>query len=59
MSRRRPEIQSVRRQTYFPEWMIEEICSEAARQERSISWLVKKAWEIAKPKIARYPKAPA
>jgi len=59
MSRRRHEIQSVRRQTYFPEWMIEEICAEAKRQERSISWLVKKAWEIAKSKIERYPKAPA
>jgi len=59
MSRRRPEIQSVRRQTYFPEWMIEEICAEAKRQERSISWLVQMAWKIAKPKIARYPKTPA
>jgi len=57
MHRRR--LESVRQQTYFPEWMIEEICAEARRQERSISWLVKKAWEIAKPKIARYPKAPA
>ena len=56
---RRRRLESVRQQTYFPEWMIEEICAEARRQERSISWLVKKAWEIAKPKIARYPKAPA
>ena len=33
---------------YFPEDMLKEIQSEAARQDRSLSWIVQKAWKIAR-----------
>ncbi|MCP4678649.1 MAG: TIGR04563 family protein, partial [Deltaproteobacteria bacterium] len=32
---------------YFPEDMLNEITTEAARQDRSLSWIVQKAWKIA------------
>jgi uncharacterized small protein (TIGR04563 family) len=40
---------------YFPEDMLREIQHEAARQDRSLSWIVQKAWKIAKNEIAKYP----
>ena len=40
---------------YFPEEMLTEIQFEAARQDRSLSWIVQKAWKIAKKKIQTYP----
>ena len=36
---------------YFPEDMLKEIQAEAARQDRSLSWIVQKAWKIARPKF--------
>jgi uncharacterized small protein (TIGR04563 family) len=35
--------------------MLEEIKSEAFRQDRSLSWLVQKAWKIARRDIRRFP----
>jgi uncharacterized small protein (TIGR04563 family) len=40
---------------YFPEDMLTEITGEAARQDRSLSWIVQKAWKIARQEIQRYP----
>ncbi len=40
---------------YFPEEMLDEIKREAERQDRSLSWIVQKAWNIAKTDISRYP----
>ncbi len=40
---------------YFPEQMLDEITREAARQDRSLSWIVQKAWKIARKEIAKYP----
>ncbi len=40
---------------YFPEAMLKEIQHEAARQDRSLSWIVQKAWKIARPEIQKYP----
>jgi uncharacterized small protein (TIGR04563 family) len=40
---------------YFPEDMLKEIQEEAARQDRSLSWIVQKAWRIARKEIMRYP----
>ena len=40
---------------YFPEEMLQEITSEAARQDRSLSWIVQKAWKIARNEIRSYP----
>jgi uncharacterized small protein (TIGR04563 family) len=40
---------------YFPEEMLKEIQEEANRQDRSLSWIVQKAWKIARPEIKKYP----
>ncbi len=40
---------------YFPEDMLKEIQAEAARQDRSLSWIVQKAWKIARVEIRKYP----
>jgi uncharacterized small protein (TIGR04563 family) len=40
---------------YFPDSMLKEIQLEANRQDRSLSWIVQKAWQIARIEIARYP----
>jgi uncharacterized small protein (TIGR04563 family) len=40
---------------YFPEDMLEEIQKEAMRQDRSLSWIVQKAWKIARDQIRKFP----
>lgn len=40
---------------YFPEEMLQEIQAEANRQDRSLSWIVQKAWKIARKEIQQYP----
>jgi len=40
---------------YFPEEMLTEITNEATRQDRSLSWIVQKAWKIARNEIKGYP----
>lgn len=40
---------------YFPEEMLREIQEEATRQDRSLSWIVQKAWKIARKDIVKYP----
>jgi len=36
---------------YFPEEMLKEISDEATRQDRSLSWIVQKAWKVARKDI--------
>lgn len=40
---------------YFPEDMLHDIKAEALRQDRSMSWLVQRAWIIAREKIGKLP----
>ena len=40
---------------YFPEEMLKEIQEEATRQDRSLSWIVQKAWKFARKDIMKYP----
>jgi len=40
---------------YFPEEMLMEIRTEADRQDRSLSWIVQKAWKIAREEMRRFP----
>ncbi|MCC6995859.1 MAG: TIGR04563 family protein [Deltaproteobacteria bacterium] len=40
---------------YFPEEMLREIQEEANRQDRSLSWIVQKAWKIARKEIMKFP----
>lgn len=44
---------------YFPEHMLEEIAKEANRQDRSLSWIVQKAWKAARKEIMKAPAIPA
>lgn len=36
---------------YFPEGMLQEIVEEAARLDRSLSWMVQRAWKISRKHI--------
>jgi uncharacterized small protein (TIGR04563 family) len=40
---------------YFPEDMLKEIGAEATRQDRSLSWIVQKAWKAARREILSIP----
>jgi uncharacterized small protein (TIGR04563 family) len=40
---------------YFPQDMLEEIQHEAERQDRSLSWIVQRAWHVARNDLARFP----
>ena len=43
---------------YFPEAMLKEIMGEATRQDRSISWIVQKAWRAARKTLLSLPATP-
>jgi uncharacterized small protein (TIGR04563 family) len=40
---------------YFPEQMLHEIKDEAARLDRSLSWVVQRAWKCARADIQALP----
>ena len=40
---------------YFPEQMLDEMRFEAERLDRSLSWIVQKAWKISRKEIMKYP----
>jgi uncharacterized small protein (TIGR04563 family) len=40
---------------YFPEEMLREIVAEARRLERSLSWVVQRAWKGARAEIKKLP----
>jgi uncharacterized small protein (TIGR04563 family) len=40
---------------YFPEDMLQEIQAEANRQDRSVSWIVQRAWSAARATIGKIP----
>lgn len=44
-----------RQSLYFPEDMLKEIQEQATRQDRSLSWLVQRAWKISRAQLAKYP----
>lgn len=59
MNRRAVMTYDMRKQSlYMPEWMLDEINEEALRQDRSLSWLVQRAWAVARETIKKYPAAP-
>jgi uncharacterized small protein (TIGR04563 family) len=41
---------------YFSTTTLKEIAEEATRLDRSLSWIVQKAWKLAKKEITRLPK---
>ena len=50
-----PKSDKRKQSLYFPEDMLQEITHEATRQDRSLSWIVQKAWKIARNDIMKYP----
>jgi uncharacterized small protein (TIGR04563 family) len=40
---------------YFSADMLEEIVSEAARLDRSLSWIVQRAWKVGRAEIKKLP----
>jgi uncharacterized small protein (TIGR04563 family) len=40
---------------YFPEAMLQEIKDEAARLDRSLSWVVQRAWKLARLEVKKIP----
>ena len=40
---------------YFPESMLQEIKEEATRLDRSLSWVVQRAWKLARLEIKKLP----
>lgn len=44
---------------YLPYQMLEEVQNEAYRQDRPISWIIQRAWEIAKKDIQQFPSSPS
>jgi uncharacterized small protein (TIGR04563 family) len=56
MSEKKPKPTDKRKQSlYFPESMLKEIQEEAARQDRSLSWVVQQAWRLAREDIMKFP----
>jgi uncharacterized small protein (TIGR04563 family) len=43
---------------YLPEDVLQEIMAEAARQDRSLSWVVQRAWIVARARIQAMPGKP-
>jgi len=43
---------------YFPEEMLVEIREEAARLDRSLSWIVQRAWKLARKQVRAMPNDP-
>lgn len=46
-----PPVEKRKRTIFFPASMLREIREEAARLDRSLSWVVGRAWELAAPEI--------
>lgn len=40
---------------YIPDEMLDELKQEAARQDRSVSWLIEHCWHISRRQLRRYP----
>ena len=52
-----PVFEKSKLSLYFPEDVLAEIQEEAARQDRSLSWIVQKAWKIARRDLQQVPGA--
>lgn len=51
----KPKGLSIKKNVYLSEATEDELYRESQRQQRTYSWLLNAAWEIAKDTIARFP----
>lgn len=49
------EDRKCKQSLYFPEDMLAEIRTEAARLDRSLSWLLQRAWKMSRAEILKLP----
>jgi uncharacterized small protein (TIGR04563 family) len=49
------ESEKRKRSLYFPQEMLQEIIEEARRLERPMSWVVHRAWRLAREQIKKLP----
>lgn len=42
-----------KRSFYFPDWMTREVEAEAMRLDRSVSWILQRAWKLARADLHR------
>jgi uncharacterized small protein (TIGR04563 family) len=47
-----PTVEKRKQSFYFPAEMLDEIAAEALRLDRSMSWVVQRAWKTARKVIA-------
>jgi uncharacterized small protein (TIGR04563 family) len=52
-------VDKLKQSLYFPEGMLTEIRDEAARLDRSLSWIVQRAWKVARKQIQALPCEPS
>lgn len=52
-------MDKLKQSLYFPEGMLSEIRDEATRLDRSLSWIVQRAWKVARKQIQTMPSDPA
>lgn len=50
-----PKSDKRKQSLYFPEIMLQEIKEEAARLDRSLSWIVQRAWKMSRVDIKKLP----
>ena len=50
-----PSADKRKQSLYFPEEMLKEIQHEAARLDRSLSWIVQQGWKLARGSIKEFP----
>ncbi len=49
------KVDKRKQSVYFPVDMLKEIQEEAKRQDRTVSWLVQRAWKVSREEIMKYP----
>jgi uncharacterized small protein (TIGR04563 family) len=52
-------VDKFKQSLYFPEKMLVEIREEAIRLDRSMSWVVQRAWKVARKQVQALPGDPA
>jgi uncharacterized small protein (TIGR04563 family) len=50
-----PKSDKRKQSLYFPDVMLQEIKEEAARLDRSLSWVVQRAWKMSRIEIKKLP----
>ena len=51
-------VDKYKQSLYFPDDMLQDIRDEAARLDRSLSWVVQRAWKVARKQVRSMPAEP-